>query len=225
MPGTQHRITIQLDLSGYSFTIYDRNGTELLSESHPCPVDLSVGELAKVLSRKLSVVSVYFTTWKYTLVPASRYPKEDPSACLRSVREVLPDDKVLALEMPSRKAVMVFAVPERLYDGLSALNKNVRFYPTAYLLIDRLASMTENNRLLVSFTDGMLHVVAAERDKLLFANSFPAADVATAEYFIFSVAKEVMFNPEHTILYIYGKVPEKVDADLRRYFSDVSFLS
>lgn len=224
MPGSQYRITIQLDLGGYSFSIYDRNGTQIRQGSHPCPVDLSVGELARELNWKAQAVSVYYTTWKYTLVPVSMYSKDAPEAALRSVRDLNPDDKVLALEMPSRKAFMVFAVPQKIYQGLAALNKNVKFYPTSYLLIDRLASLTDNNRLLVSFSEGMLHVVVAERDRLLFANSFPAADMATAEYFILSVAREVMFNPEHTCLHIFGKVPDKMRNELSRYFSGVKEL-
>lgn len=226
MPGnTQHRITIQLDLNGYSFSIYDRNGILLSEESHSCPVDLSVRELTPVLSRPFAMVSVYFTTWKYTLVPQSHYARENSRGYLEAVRDVYPEDKVLTLDLPSRKAVMVFAIPENICDALTGLCRNIRFYPTAYLLIDRVSSVEDNNRLLVSFTEGMLHIVAAERDKLMFANSFPAADLATAEYFIFSVVKEVMFNPEHTILYIYGKVAGNVGNELRRYFAGVSFLS
>ena len=225
MSGSQHRITIQLDLSGYSFTIYDRNGTQTAQESHPCPVDLSVNELTQVLGRQFSAASVYFTTWKYTLVPVSHYSKESPGMYLRSVRDIQPDDRILTLDMPSRKAVMVFAVPESIYSGLTALNKNVRFYPTAYMLIDRISSITDNNRLLVSFTEGMLHIAAAERDRLLFANSFPAGDIATAEYFIFSVTKEVMFNPEHTCLHIFGKVSDKVRDELCKYFARLAFIS
>ena len=225
MSGSQHRITIQLDLSGYSFTIYDRNGAQTAQESHPCPVDLSVKELAQVLGKQFSVVSVYFTTWKYTLVPVSHYSKESPGMYLRAVRDIHPDERILTLDMPSRKAVMVFAVPESIYSGLTALNKNVRFYPTAYMLIDRISSITDNNRLLVSFTEGMLHIAAAERDRLLFANSFPARDIATAEYFIFSVTKEVMFNPEHTCLHIFGKVSDKVRDELCKYFARLAFIS
>ena len=225
MSGSQHRITIQLDLSGYSFTIYDRNGTRTAHEIHSCPVDLSVKELAQVLGRQFSVVSVYFTTWKYTLVPVYHFSKESPGMYLRSVRDILPDDRILTLDMPSRKAVMVFAIPESIYSGLSVLNRNVRFYPTSYMLIDRISSIADNNRLLVSFTEGMLHIAAAERDRLLFANSFPARDMATAEYFIFSVTKEVMFNPEHTRLHIFGKVPDKVRDELCEYFAGISFIS
>ena len=225
MSGTQNRITIQLDLSGYSFTIYGRNGAILTQESHSCPVDLSVQELEPVLKRQYASVSVYFTTWKYTLVPASLYDKEKVRSYLESVRDLSRDDRVLTLEMPSHKAVMVYAVPYHIYNGIASLCRNVRFYPTAYVLIDRIASVQDNNRLLVSFTDGMLHIVAAERDRLLFANSFPAADMATAGYFIFSVTKEVLFNPEHTFLHILGKADERAEKELGNYFAGVRHLA
>ena len=113
----------------------------------------------------------------------------------------------------------------QLYGSINALCRNVRFYPMAYILVDRLSSIADNNRLLVSFTDGMLHAVAAERDRLLFVNSFPAADLATAEYFIFSVVKEVMFNPEHTVLHVFGKADEKVASELAKYFASVKRIS
>ncbi len=224
MPGPQHRITIQLDLNGYSFSIYDRNGILLSEESRSCPVDLSVNELAPVLDRPFSMVSVYFTTWKYTLVPQSHFAKDRGRECLKAVRDISDDDEVLTLDLPSRKAVMVFALPVAIYGALTRQCRNVKFYPAAYLLIDRIASVHDNNRLIVSFTEGMLHIVAAERDRLLFANSFPAADIATAEYFIFSVTKEVMFNPDHTVLHIYGKVEERVSAELGKYFAGVVFM-
>lgn len=225
MSGTQNRITIQLDLSGYSFTIFDRNGAVVSKESHSCPVDLSVEELTPVLKKQYAAVSVYYTTWKYTLVPIHLLSRDNVRPYLTAVREIAQDDVTLALDMPSRKAVMVYAVPGLLYKGMKALCRNVKFYPMSYVLIDRISSVTGNNRLLVSFTDGMLHVVAAEQDRLLFANSFPAADLATAEYFIFSVTKEVLFNPEHTVLNIYGNVEENVKTGLGKYFASVKIIS
>ena len=225
MSGTQNRITIQLDLSGYSFTIYGRNGDVLQQESHPCPVDLSIQELTPVLKRQYAAVSVYFTTWKYTLVPLSLFDKDNVRGYLSAVRDISKEEIVLALEMPSRKAAIVYAVPYNIYSSMTGLCRNVKFYPTSYVLIDRIASVADNNRLLVSFTDGMLHIVAAERDKLLFANSFPAADIATAEYFIFSVVKEVLFNPEHTVLHIFGKVEVKTAQELCKYFAGVKHIA
>lgn len=225
MPGLQHRITIQLDLSGYSFTVYDRNGVQLSAGNRKCPMDLSADELKPVLDRPYSSVSVYVATWKHTLVPQNRFKKDSARECLQAVRDLLPGDRVLTLDMPSHKAVMIYAVPGEIYEGISGMCRNVRFYPLSYLLIDRLSCISDNNRLVVSFSEGMLHIVAGERNRLLFANSFPAADTATAEYFIFSVVREVLFNPEHTRLYIYGNVEDGILAELQKYFMGIGFLS
>ena len=153
------------------------------------------------------------------------FVRERPRSYLAAVRDVNDDETILSLDLPSRKAAMAFAVPSRIYNGIVNICRNAKFYPTAYLLIDRIASISDNNRLLVSFTDGMLHIAAAERDRLLFANSFPAADLATAEYFIFSVTKEVMFNPEHTVLHIYGSVEDRISGELSKYFAGVRHIS
>lgn len=225
MPVQQHRITIQLDLSGYSFTVYDRNGTQLSEERRKCPIDLAVEELKPVLSGQYSSVSVYVATWKHTLVPQNRFRKESSRESLQAVRDILPEDTVLSLDMPSHKAVMIYAVPGAVYDGLSKVCRNVKFYPLSYILIDRLSCINDNNRLIVSFSEGMLHVVAGERNRLLFVNSFPAGDMATAEYFIFSVVREVLFNPEHTCLYVYGRLEDGIRSELQKYFMDVNILS
>lgn len=225
MSGIQsRRITIQLGLSGYSFTVYDRNGAVLSRQSHACPADLSVEELSGVLKKPYSSVSVYFYTWKYTMVPQHLFVKKQARQYLAAVRDLNEDEMVLSLDLPARKAAMVFAVPGLLYKGITGLCRNVRFYPTAYLLIDRISSLNDNNRLIISFSDGMLHIVAAERDRLLFVNSFPAADMATAEYFIMSVTKEVMFNPEHTVLYVYGDADEKMEEELSKYYTGVRYI-
>ena len=91
MSATQNRITIQLDLNGYSFTIYGRNGAVLSQESHSCPVDLSIEELTPVLKRQYGAVSVYFTTWKYTLVPQHLFVKKQARQYLAAVRDLNED--------------------------------------------------------------------------------------------------------------------------------------
>ena len=88
-----------------------------------------------------------------------------------------------------------------------------------------MASAPGNNGLSVSLSEGLRQAVAAEQDRLLFANSFPASDMATASYVIVSVTKEVMFNPEHTVLHIFGKAEDGVAEELGSYFAGVKQLS
>ena len=40
-----------------------------------------------------------------------------------------------------------------------------------------------------------------------------------------SVTKEVMFNPEHTVLYVYGDADEKMEEELSKYYTGVRYIS
>ncbi len=224
MSANQNRITIQLDLNGYSFKIQDRSGSVIHEDRKSCPIDLAAGELVPALKSFAGAVSVYYATWKYVLVPVEYFDKSDYRSHLAGIRDISENDTVRTLDLPSRKAVMVYAFPSDVQASLSVLSKNIKFYPLTYLLIDRLASICDNNRLIAAFSDGVLHIVAGERDRLLFANSFPAGDIATAEYFIFSVCKEVFFNPGHTYVHIYGNAGAFMENELGKYFAGIRYL-
>ncbi len=220
MPGTTNRITIQLDLSGYSFKIYDRSGNYISSYEKSCPIDLAVNELAAVIDAG-SQVSVELSTWKYTLVPQSSYEADYAHMVLGEVKDLEPTDRIQSIDLPLRKAKMIFAVPADIYDGFTGLAKNVKFYPIAYTLVEKLEDIEQHNRVIISFSEGMLHMAVAERERLMFVNTFPTRDIATAEYFIMSVIKEMTFNPEHTFIYIWNKVEDAMVANLRKYFPKV----
>lgn len=66
--------------------------------------------------------------------------------------------------------------------------------------------------------------IYSERDRLLFANSFPVEDMVTAQYFIFSVARTVLFNPEHTYIYILGEHNKEMKDSLLKYFAEVNYI-
>ncbi len=221
MSGTSNRITIQLDLSGYSFKIQDRNEQTLSQEYHSCPVDLSVERINALQNAPFLSADIAVSTWKYTMVPLYGFDKSKARETLSELKELDVNETVLHLEMPQRKAVMLYAIPSDIYSGLMPVAKNTRIYPVAYSLIERLAEIEQNNRVAVTFSDGMLHIAVAERDRLMFVNTFPARDIATMEYFIMSIIKEMPFNPEHTYIYIYGKVDSDTVSELEKYFPKV----
>lgn len=220
----QNRITIQLDLNGYSFKIQGRDGSVIREERKSCPMDLAAEELVSELKAVSGTFSVYVSTWKYVLMPLEHFDRSVYRASLSEVRDISDDDMVQTLDLPSKKAVLIFAVSKSIYKTLSGLSKNVRIYPLSYLMIDRLSTIADYNRLIVAFSESVIHIVAAEKDKLLFVNSFPADDIATAEYFILSVAKEVLFNPEHTYIYLYGNAGAFMERELGKYFAGIKYL-
>ncbi len=221
MSGMSNRITIQLDLSGYSFKVYDRGGNVLSAEKRSCPLDLSVKELVPFIDTCNGAITVVFSTWKYTMVPLSNFDASRAKDILSELKDLDANDRILTQEIPGLKAVMIYAVSSDIYDELAGLSKNIQFYSISYILIDRLSSIEQNNRVVISFSDGMLHIAVAERERMMFVNTFPVRDVATAEYFIMSVIKEMPFNPEHTHIYIWGEANTAAVAELEKYFPKV----
>lgn len=224
MLSKQNRLTIQTDLSGFSFKIYDRNGFLIHTERRDMPLDLEQEENNSLLLKSYSVVTVYVSTGKSTLIPSKYYSIKERRSILSNVVAVGKDEEVMSLEIPSHKAVVIYAVSRLLISMMFSHYDNVKFCPIIYPLIDRISSLAVNNRLLMAYSGGMVHIVAAEREKLLLANSYPAPDILTAEYFLLSVSKEVMFNPEHTILHTFGYIPDSDRQNLFRYFADVVSL-
>lgn len=221
MPATPNRLTIQLDLGGFSFTIYDRNGIATDSGEASFAVALSDESVKKVLVGQYEYINIFFSTIDYLLVPTEFFTKDEAAEILFESRGVSESERVSYWEIPGQKAVMVFAMPSENPLGMRWDSSNVRYYPMIYYLIDRIPSLSSNNRLLISYRSGYIDIVAAERDRLLFANSFPAGDEVTAQYFIFSVAQQVLFNPEHTFVYHNGKISDRMRSALLRYFPEV----
>lgn len=218
------RLTIQTDLNGFSFKIYDKNGLLLHTERRDAPIDLFKEERDSLLLKSYSFVNVFVSSGKSTLIPSKYYLDDGKREILSEITEIEENDEVMSLEIPSQKAVIVYAVDKQLISMILSHYKNVRFYPIIYLLIDRISSINVNNRLLMTYAGGMVHIVAAEREKLLLANSYPASDIVTAEYFLLSVSKEVMFNPEHTKIHVFGNMGEADRKDLSKYFSGIVLL-
>ena len=224
MLSKQNRLTIQTDLSGFSFKIYDKNGSPLHSERRDKPLDLEQEAKNSLLLKSYSVVTVYVSSGKSTLIPSKYYSIKERRNILSKMFPLFDDEEVMSLEIPSHKAVVVYAVSKDLISMMSSHFDSVKYCPIIYPLIDRISSLTVNNRLLMAYSGGMVHIAAAEREKLLLANSYPASDIVTAEYFLLSVAKEVMFNPEHTTLSTFGYISDSDRQNLSKYFADIVSL-
>ena len=143
---------------------------------------------------------------KCTLVP-TRFFDEKVSRCILSDLFPLEDtEQVHHLAIPRFDAVMVYAGDT---------------VPVLCGMLDALERCTEYNKVLVSFCDGAVHIVLAQGGKLLLANSYPAADFTTAEYFIFFAMKSLQLNPEVSTITMMTDISGEEEMSLYRYFKSV----
>lgn len=206
-----------MDLSGFSFIVYDRNGA-IVYRSDGSDADSSY------LDVPYHSVEVYYPTLCYTMIPVDFYSHETAYSYLESVRELPADAQVCALEIPGQKMFLVYAIGSDNLPEPLLKSARIKRYPLVYSLIDSIQTIEGNNKIILARSEEIVHIVAAERGRFLFANSFPAEDDITALYFITSVAHQVMFNPELTSVYIKGTVTDAFCSTLENYFNKVGFV-
>ena len=148
----------------------------------------------------------------FTLVPSQFF---DPAAAREALAEVAPlkgDEQVGYLDIPQYDAVLVYAT-----DGDSA----VVAPPAVSELLTRLPACPEYNKILCNRHDGRLDLAVAQGKSLLLANSFPAPDFTTAEYYLFLSLITLQLNPEISTVCWLSPLSEEDKMSLYRYFKSV----
>ncbi len=151
--------------------------------------------------------------FRYTLVPEGFFTPAEAHTILSEAVRLTETDKVNYQELPQFKAVLVYALSE----GEESL-------PPIAALLERVTSIGEHNKVAACFDAGALHLVIVAGEKLLLANSYPASDPVTAEYFLFAAMKRFQLNPQVTTVWLGEPVSPEMADDLVRYCKGVETL-
>ena len=153
----------------------------------------------------------------FTLIPSHFF---DPATAREALAEVAPlkeEETVWHIEIPQYDAVLVFSK-----DGDSAVEEGDT--PEIYSLLSRLPDCPEYNKILCSLKDDRLYLAVAQGKSLLLANSFPARDFTTAEYYIFLSLNSLQLNPEISTICSLSELDADDEMSLYRYFKAVVHL-
>ena len=148
----------------------------------------------------------------FTLVPSNFFNPAAERETLAEVCVLKGDDVVRHIEIPQYGAVLIYKV-----DGDGSSDS----LPDIYHILTRLQDCSEYNKILCSLRDGVLSMAIAQGKSLLLANSYPAQNFTSAEYFIFLAMKSLQLNPEvSTICWIHD-IGADDTMSLYRYFKTV----
>ncbi|MBQ6179400.1 MAG: DUF3822 family protein [Bacteroidales bacterium] len=117
------------------------------------------------------------------------------------------EDEVEYISLPEFSAELVYSLSQDL--------------PELYYLLKKLPEIKEYNKIVASYSDGVLSLAIAQGDNLLLANVFEAADFTTAEYFLFMAVKKLQLNPEQSALHFMTDLSGEEEMSLYRYFKSV----
>lgn len=220
------RISIQVSLGGYSFTVSDGNGERRSPWLTPDKVFTT-----QEFQRRYDSVSVSLLTPKFALVPKEFYSPEAARELLSDVADLAEGDDVSAVPVEERGAVLVYSntIGESLsrvisQSVLTVEGTSAPVYPEIYYLLKSMEICPEYNKILCSYRDGYLFLVVAEGRTLLLCNVFKAVDFTTALYFIFLSLKRFQLNPEVSTIRFRTPVDPEEEMSLYRYFKSVEAL-
>ena len=223
MINTNDRISIQVGLSGYSFKI-SVDGDSHFSGWRSAEGIFTTAELQK----RYSDVEVAVFTPFCTLVPENFYRQEDARSLLADVVTLSDDMPVEAVRIPEFGAVMLYsnAIGGTLHKVISESvlmldGSKARPLPELYYMLKSVAGISEYNRILASYIDGILYLLIAQGKSLMLCNTYQAPDFTTAEYFIFMAMKKLQLNPEISTIFFRTPLNEDQEISLYRYFKSV----
>ena len=148
---------------------------------------------------------------KCTLVPSRIFEEGDARCILGELYPLADSEAVSFLEVPRYEAVLLYSTP----DGQP---------PVLYELINGLDTCPEYNKILVHYGDGILNLAIAQGERLLLANSYPAPDFTTAQYYLFRAVKSLQLNPEVSTVTVKSPLTSEEEMSLYRYFKSVDRL-
>ena len=105
---------------------------------------------------------------KYTLVPKEFFSEEAAAGLLSATVLLDEKDSVKNMELPSYEAVLVYTGDDSRALAISEMVKEA-------------ACIDKYNKVLARLGDGFVDILVAEGKKLLLVNTFPAADLVTAQ--------------------------------------------
>ena len=226
---SQHnsRISIQVGLSGYSFKVYD--GPSEVASSGWMSADRIF--TTPEFQRRYERVDISVFSPKAALVPSQFFSHEKAVDILSDVVKLSAGDMVEHITVQDHAAVLVYSnvIGETLSKVISETvlhpdGTKARLLPEMYFMLEQLSSMTEYNKILASYMDGILYLAIAQGKSLLLCNTYQAPDFTTAEYFIFLAMKKLQLNPEVSTISFRTPLTEEDEMSLYRYFKSIDQL-
>ena len=159
-------------------------------------------------------------TSKVALVPSAFFDAETAREILSGTVLLDEEDKVEYISLPEFSAELVYSlspVPEPV-EGPVVRQAH---QPELYNVLKAISGIDEHNKIVASYSEGVLSLAIAQGGELLLANVFEAADFTTAEYFIFMAVRKLQMNPEVSTIHFLTPLSPEEEMSLYRYFKSV----
>lgn len=166
-------------------------------------------------------------TPKAALVPSEFFDAGSAREILSRTVLLDKDDKVEYISLPEFSAQLVYSLSDNpatdpaLPSDAKDQDEPKDRLPELYNVLKAVSGISEHNKIVASYGDGVLSLAIAQGENLLLANVFQAADFTTAEYLLFMAVRKLQLNPEVSTVHFLTALSDEEEMSLYRYFKSV----
>lgn len=166
-------------------------------------------------------------------MPSNFFNKTCARDTLTQVACVSDGDTVSWVEVPEYGAFLVWAGPDGAGESArpeipettgETSESATREFPEMYFILKDLQKCPDYNKILCTWVEGYLYLAIAQGRTLLLANTYPAGDFATVQYYIFLALKSLQLNPEISSVCFRSPLSKEDEMSMYRYFKAVEVL-
>lgn len=167
-------------------------------------------------------------------MPSDFFNKTCARDALTQVACVSEGDTVSWVEVPEYGAFLIWAEPacgagESAWSEIQEttgepFESETRSFPEMYFILKDLQKCPDYNKILCTWAEGYLYLAIAQGRTLLLANTYPAGDFATVQYYIFLALKSLQLNPEISAVCFRSPLSKEDEVSMYRYFKAVEVL-
>lgn len=227
---SNYRLSIQIDLNGFSFCVFDReSGRHLAVKSHPYTRNISsmddlVREANKVLTSQelLATASCncIFESLAYTLIPKEFFEEQYLFRYIGFVSPIDELDEIHYRYLEELDSYLIYLVPSSILSLFKTFYKNINIHNQLYPLL-KIASAGSGLRVNINVNRSSFDLVLFNEKELLLQNSYDYYSFDDILYFLGSIVKEFHLSQK-----IKGSITGNISGEdiysMNKYFPNIS---
>jgi len=232
---TQYRLTIQFQLGGLSFALFDATDNRLVGfECLQSDLLADSNDLFRALERALELKGLNHKAFQSvtcivdgrtaTLVPEALYSPDNSEQLLGFHFNLPPDCVILSEQLPTHRAVLLYGLPSALQSKMKAKWPDARITHSSAVLLNHLPT-SDNATVYVNVRNRDFDM-AVMKDKLLFFNNFKFNTADDFAYFLlFAMEQHGLSGQDTPVLFSGFILPSSDIISLcGRYVCDIHFV-
>ena len=151
--------------------------------------------------------SIAFINFPSTLVPDKLYKEEEAETLLAFNTKV--NGKVLADNIFSQKAYLIYSVPESILNIVSNFFPNAKYKAQESILIQQYSQLnTKNKKAYLYLNEQKVGITIFNGDKLIFNNSFKYDSKEDLLYYVLFSFEQLKLSPDSINVSVFGNIEE-----------------